>query len=322
MVDVNESSGGAEFCLTDIRVSLSVDRANYLSCLNQAFGDWGGEALFDWGFSNTPGLPETRFIQIYDQNEPVAGSAVTFHVLECNSQRNVAGIMSGSWTLPAWRRKGCLTAFIHESFRVVQEVGANVLFGVMMETNPSYRRWEKVADFLVPSHYCFYEPQDEEAAQQGAEELQLQHENEKIVAFIRGLDSSGISDGKVRFSFGEQHRISRYAGYPGNEAVYIAQDSLGQRAVINENASTLKVTRYDISSGDAQTLFHGLKQLARARKKKAYVYTTEHDVMNVLRDSGFVCKKGYFTALVNPAQKGFMGAHLRDNFVIHNGDKS
>ena len=93
----------------------------YLEALQSCFGGWGGETEFDWYFRRPfAGAVADRFV-IADEGEWIAGSAVSWRRLaEPDGTGRKVGIMTGSWTLPAARGRGCFAAIIEHSRAAVR----------------------------------------------------------------------------------------------------------------------------------------------------------------------------------------------------------
>jgi ribosomal protein S18 acetylase RimI-like enzyme len=114
----------------------------YLEYLNQCFPNWGNTTTYDWIFERTVGQKQSDILIIKDENNQViAGSAVTYRVLKTTNGSQVDfGIMTGSWTLPEARGKGCFSQMIEESKRICFAKEVPFLTAFVTESNASYRR--------------------------------------------------------------------------------------------------------------------------------------------------------------------------------------
>lgn len=127
-----------------------VDRDAYLDGLNCCFPGWGGIDRFDWCFSRPLAGRAPDLLLLSDGSTPVAGSAITYRMLELPDGTQVrAGIMTGSWTLPAARGCGAFSRFIEESRAI-----SPVLLAFVTQDNPSRRRLEAAGAAAIPTFYC------------------------------------------------------------------------------------------------------------------------------------------------------------------------
>ncbi len=133
----------------------------YLDALNRCFGQWGGAAQLRWVFERPMhGLLANRFVVTDDAGEWIAGSAVSWRTLRIrNGGCTLVGIMTGSWTLPAARGKGCFTLMIDESVRSATDRGAGLLLAFVTHANASSRRLVAAGSALFPSRYVFSTPE-------------------------------------------------------------------------------------------------------------------------------------------------------------------
>ncbi|MFL6846179.1 MAG: hypothetical protein ACJ8ER_15020 [Allosphingosinicella sp.] len=144
------------------------DDNRYLAALNQCFNGWGGEAEFGWYFGRPfEGRIADRFV-LADEEEWIAGSAVTWRRVKGREGSHPVGIMTGSWTLPAARGKGCFARIIELSLERCRERGAAWLLAFVTEENKSRSVLEKAGSTMVPTAYIWSE---EGASVEGAETL-------------------------------------------------------------------------------------------------------------------------------------------------------
>ena len=137
--------------------------AEYLRCLNECFPGWGGVGSFNWAFRRIAGGPPADLMVLRDGAETLAGSAVTYRTLRVPGRGEaLVGIMTGSWTLPAARGRGCFTRVIEESVACVARHGGAFLLAFVTETNPSYRRLAAAGSALFPTRYLVSPPAGED----------------------------------------------------------------------------------------------------------------------------------------------------------------
>lgn len=114
----------------------------YLAYLNSCFPNWGNEKTYDWIFERKVGSHNSDILLIKDENNQViAGSSITYRILKFEDGTSIDfGIMTGSWTLPEARGKGCFSQMIVESKRICFSKNVLYLTAFVTEINASYRR--------------------------------------------------------------------------------------------------------------------------------------------------------------------------------------
>lgn len=152
-----------------IEPTLPGEDARYLEALASCFGGWGGETEFDWYFRRPfEGAVADRFV-ITDDGEWIAGSAVTWRSLTDREERpRRIGVMTGSWTLPPARGRGCFQTIIEHSRRMCVERGADWLLAFVTQDNASRRRLEAAGSLMIPSAYLWSPEGDAAPADGGA----------------------------------------------------------------------------------------------------------------------------------------------------------
>lgn len=130
--------------------------ADYVRHLNECFGHWGDEELYNWAFRRTAGSHRSDLMVLRDEHGVVlAGSAVSYRRVEGAGRRFEVGIMTGSWTLPPSRGQGCFTRIIEESRLLSAEHGCALLLAFVTHDNASRRRLEDAGSRMIPSRYVF-----------------------------------------------------------------------------------------------------------------------------------------------------------------------
>src|SRR4051812_19943519 len=123
---------------------LTIDRnpdgigSEYLRSLNACFPHWGDETVYNWCFERpVAGLKADQMI-IRLNGSVIAGSAVSYRTIRFpHGPTALAGIMTGSWTLPEARGQGCFTRMIEESVSLAASRGCAGLLAFVTEDNPS-----------------------------------------------------------------------------------------------------------------------------------------------------------------------------------------
>ena len=143
-----------------MRLDLNPEGADehYLEALNSCFGGWGGQREFDWYFRRPfGGRVADRFV-ISEGGEWLAGSAVSWRrLMGADGVQRLVGIMTGSWTLPAARGRGCFRAMIDASRQRCVEEGAAWLLAFVTKDNGSRRLLQAAGSLMIPTHYLWSE---------------------------------------------------------------------------------------------------------------------------------------------------------------------
>lgn len=127
-----------------------VDRS--LGCLNRCFGGWGGPREWAWTFARDAGHGlASRLVVTDGTGDWIAGSAVSWRE---TTQFGPVGIMTGSWTLPEARGRGCFTRLVRESSAAVARRGGGALLAFVTGTNASRRRLESAGAHMLPTAYA------------------------------------------------------------------------------------------------------------------------------------------------------------------------
>ncbi len=115
-----------------------VERA-YLEALQRHFAGWGGHAEFVWWFRRPVGAPAADLLVLTTGGDTlVAGAAVTYRRLGVGSERQeLAGIVTGAWTAPQYRRRGCFSELIERARRVAGGRGATLLLAFCSAEQPA-----------------------------------------------------------------------------------------------------------------------------------------------------------------------------------------
>ncbi len=138
-------------------------KETYIEYLNSCFPNWGNEVVYNWVFERQVGDNKSDILLLKDdQGHIIAGSSITYRAIKSNNGLIVNfGIMTGSWTLPNARGKGCFSQIISESKRICFEKNVPYLTAFVTETNASYRRLKdagfycKIADNVFSNEDLF-----------------------------------------------------------------------------------------------------------------------------------------------------------------------
>lgn len=146
--------------MMEVQINPAGVEAHYLDSLNLCFGGWGDARAYDWTFRRPVGGPAADLMVLRDDGALMAGSAVVYRTVRMPGGEMVrAGIMTGSWTLPEARGKGCFSTVIRESAGLARQRGSPLLLAYVTAANASFRRLEAAGAALVPTHYCVSGPE-------------------------------------------------------------------------------------------------------------------------------------------------------------------
>lgn len=128
------------------------DGERYLGCLNRCFGRWGGPREWGWTFERDAGHGLASRLVVSDETGAwIAGSAVSWRA---TTTFGTVGIMTGSWTLPEARGRGCFTSLVREPSALVARRGGGALLAFVTATNTSRRRLEAAGARMLPTAYA------------------------------------------------------------------------------------------------------------------------------------------------------------------------
>lgn len=130
--------------------------ARYLAALRSCFEGWGGEAHFDWYFRRPfGGHLADRFV-ITDDGAWIAGSGVSWRRLAgAGGTVRTVGIMTGSWTLPEARGRGCFKTIVAHSRDLCVERCADWLLAFVTRDNASRHALERAGAMMIATDYMW-----------------------------------------------------------------------------------------------------------------------------------------------------------------------
>jgi GNAT superfamily N-acetyltransferase len=133
--------------------------SDYLVWLNQCFVDWGDAKTFAWCFRRPVCGRVPDLMVLRDGDAVLAGSGLTYRRVSMpNGSMLIVACMTGSWTLPAARRRGCFARIIDASLDLARERGCDLLLAYVTCSNPSCRQLTAAGARLLPSAYLVGAP--------------------------------------------------------------------------------------------------------------------------------------------------------------------
>ena len=287
-------------------------RQEYIANLNACFGHWGGEVEYEWGLQRQVGKHQTNIMLIENEEDGViAGSAVSYRKLEGEEKSIEIGIMTGSWTLPAARRKGCFTKMIHCSRDLCKNNDVPFLTAFVTETNASSRRLETEGSFMFPTSHLFSpeEVYDGEGIPQ-PELIELNQDiSKQIFKRVQETQKEFLS---FSYSFGEFQ--SQYLNRIKKVTVLKIQDDF---VVLEDGQNEVKILL--LTCTDSENFRNFQKAISnwcnRNRGRKSFFFTTRKDLAEISEELGFKNVPGYFTILKSKDgdinyKENFAGLHI------------
>jgi hypothetical protein len=287
------------------------DHERYLAGLNDCFPGWGDRAMYDWCFARTAGGPAPeRMVFTDDDNEWVAGTGISFRTMRANGKRWLAGVMTGSWTLPAARGKGLFPAFIQETRRRVAHHGGVAVLGFAGDVQrASTRKLADAGSRCVPSTNAIGEAGDGDVTLATA-----LHEHAATSADAASLYARWKARSEVRGGFAYDD-LADFDGQLLRRALPldIVQGPDDAIAVVERSPDTDRILFLDEGASDRADLLRALHGRATSRGRKLYAYGVGETAAHLYLRARLSPKAGFFTIL--PASESPSDAAVCDELA-------
>lgn len=289
----------------------------YIENLNHCFSDWGGQNEYHWTFQRKAGNFESDIIIIKDdEGDVIAGSGVTYRKLRTQDHVEIdIGIMTGSWTLPKARGKGCFSKIINISKELCAQKNVPFLTAFVMENNPSFRRLKDAGSILIPtSHFISKETIYPSENQVSETKWKPQYQKELYYKFKNNKSHY------LAFDYSVNEFLQQYINRIKNTSLLqIANNDL---AIIEEARDIIKVLFF--THEDVDSYINNVRSLAnwglKTRSKRLLLFSTKKEISNALDNLGFQKSPGYFTVL-NTQDNPDIHEEYFDKININAGDK-
>ncbi|MFD3003680.1 GNAT family N-acetyltransferase [Pontibacter toksunensis] len=305
--------------MENITINPANYKSEYIKYLNQCFNGWGQEREYDWAFSRTVGDKKADIMLIHnEEGEVIAGSAVTYRKLSKPGGGTMdIAIMTGSWTLPKARGKGCFSKIISLSQELAHKKNVPYLTAFVTESNASYRRLASAGSMLVPNSNLFSPEQPYADADSAA--IEVLQEDEKVISDIYSQFSDMEQEG-FSFAYTREEFYQQYINRPKKvEILKINADY----ALVEETYNAIKVLL--LSHDEMQAFEDNIKSLTNwaieNRSKKLLLFSTKSKIIEACEKLGFESLKGYYTILHTAADAGTEVDTQLMWVNIHSGDK-
>jgi GNAT superfamily N-acetyltransferase len=259
----------------------------YLEALQSCFGGWGGETEFDWYFRRPfAGAVADRFV-ISDEGEWIAGSAVSWRRLaDSDGTARRVGIMTGSWTLPAARGRGCFAAIIEHSRQLCVERGADWLLAFVTQDNPSRRQLERAGSLMIPTDYLWSE-EGAEAPEASRQPRPVEPEPALVERLWRRHAAQG--EGRIRFLYEDS---AAWAGQLVDRPLptdLIRVEGLGEMLVERHPVFDRILATVPLAADGRLDLARAVWARALRSGRRFFAFTSRPDEAEALRES---CRLG------------------------------
>lgn len=265
----------------------------YINYINQCFPNWGSDKDYNWVLNRTVGDKTSDIIIIKNEEDDViAGSGITYRKLKIENNAEIGiGIMTGSWTLPKARGKGCFSKIISISKDICNQKGVPFLTAFVMESNPSFRRLSDAGALLIPTYHCF----SKEVSYPNASKISIVKRVSKVKSEIF-CKFKNSQKNYLGFNYTPEEFFQQYIDRIRNiELLNIDEDY----AIVEETENIIKVlfTTY----GDLSSFEKNIQSIAnwglQNKSKKLLLFSTKKDIAEVLINLEFENLSGYFTIL-------------------------
>lgn len=268
----------------------------YIDYLNQCFNNWGKEKEYNWVFNRIIGGISSDIVIIKDENNKViAGTGITYRKIKSQDESIIdIAILSGSWTLPDARGRGCFTKMIDISQKIANGKDVGYLTAFVMETNSSYRRLKDAGSLLYPTYHLFspnvlYSDANEFS-------VKLLSNNNQIISDIFDRFQKTQND-STSFIYTKEEFSKQYLHRPKNTKIVKIYNDY---AIIEEtvNSNKILLMTYD----NLNSLKDNIKSLINwglqgNSKKNLFLFSTKKEVVEVCNILEFETLLGYFTVL-------------------------
>jgi hypothetical protein len=278
----------------------------YLEALNRCFPAWGGREMFDWCFKRESAGLRPDLMTLHAGGGAVAGTANTYGRIRlplCLTL--VAGIMTGSWTLPESRGLGAFTRLIGESRDLAASRGAGLLLAFVTRTNGSTGRLRDAGAALFPTWYC--RTPEEWRQEAGSHASDAANEIDGMnggrgtppVRFVYDDEEWRDQfilrpDGIMREQNDSPDRSDRPAR-PGWHALIERTPQFDRVLSLTDSPSDSRGAPEDVAWPDA---IPALATRAAAANRRLFCFTSMPHRAAQLRERGFEIIDGYLTALI------------------------
>ena len=292
-------------------------REEYIKNLNQCFNGWGGAREYNWVFNRKVGEHSSDILLIRNEEDGViAGSGVSYRKLMGKEVSLDIGIMTGSWTLPAARKKGCFTKMIHCSKDLCEKKQVPFLTAFVTSTNPSSRRLEAEGSYMLPTYHLF-SPEVSFRDQNLTPATIINNEKEVYKRVYEAMQEKQSHFLNFRYTFDEF--VGQYLERIKKTTILqIGEDF----AILEDGVNEVKVLLATYS--DKESLGKNIRIITNwcieNRSLKAFFFTTREEFHQIGKELDFQISPGFFTIL-NSSNSEEVNDKLFNSLNINMADK-
>lgn len=224
--------------------------------------------------------------------------------------------MTGSWTLPAARKKGCFTKMINCSKDLCSEKNVPFLTAFVTETNASCRRLQSEGSFMFPTYHLF--SPEEAFPDKDLPQPEVLNENEDLINTIYKTVQRRQSD-YLNFSYTLEEFSSQYI-YRIKETTIVKINN--DFAILEDGVNEVKILLLTYENNDVfKTNIKAVTNWSlENRARKAFFFATRRILLDSCEEIGFKNLPGYFTVL-DSLNKNVVYEELLDSLNINMADK-
>ena len=270
-------------------------QTEYIKYINECFNGWGQDKEYSWAFNRMVGDKASDIMIIKnEEDEVIAGSAVTYRKLKASQGKSIdIAIMTGSWTLPKARGKGCFSKIIDLSKELAAKKQVPYLTAFVTESNASFRRLRDAGSELLPTSLLFSPEEPYEHAE--TEEIKILEDTGEIVDDIYSRFKN-LHRNTLSYDYAPEEFYLQYIARPKKvEILKIGHEY----AVVEETHNVIRpmLVTYD-NLDQFEKMIQSLTNWAlKNRSKKLLLFSTKKEVMERCEMLGFENMQGYFTIL-------------------------
>jgi len=267
----------------------------YLRCLNSCFPGWGDRRTFDWYFRRTT---PADLIVFQKDGDTAAGSALTYRRLTLPNGRQVkAATMTGSWTLPDYRRQGFFSMTIDESLKLASERGAALLLAFVTGDNASSRRLASAGAALLPTWYLF-STKDTRQVETASSFHPVNKDTSVVQSMWERLEQNNQSLCRFGYADAGEFEAQFLCRPSGRTEIFQSDDGCSAILEINETVEQLEVL---LSSGEVASLNAQLGWFlnrALRNQRQFFMFSSDERLAKAATEVGLENKAGYLTVLI------------------------
>lgn len=270
----------------------------YLHGLNTSFQQWGDRDALRWVVERRVGDLSADLLTLEDEGGLLAGSAVTYRPALLRNTRVNVGIMTGSWTSPEARGRGCFARMIEASVELAKGKGAALLLAFVTESNASYRGLRRAGPALFPTHYLV-SGEETAAPEPGLAATPVGPDDPQVEAILARRTSPRIGGAHLAYDVAELR--AQILGRAGHIEVLLIADR--GAAVIETKGDLDRVLLVLPASPDAfADCARALLRRAQEHRRRLFLFTTSPDWRDTCAALGMKASPGWLTALVASEQ--------------------